>query len=226
MGRSVDPSLFRPWNAKGASRSHAAVAGAVPLAARLRHELTVAAGAVPGLESGLDPPLVLSTTVRIQRRRAIGAEDSQVLNPVVVPNAVDVIEDHRHPLAAPALALTALLAFRSLQAGLDQTLLQVAAAVGRMLNENLLQWDPSPLAQSLSAYGSTIEMGGVDSPFGRVLLDGSGIAAGRSVAEQPQGLRPATGSRNRPTKFLLGEAHTSRHTNRCSQSRMTASRLD
>jgi hypothetical protein len=51
-----------------------------------------------------------ASAVCIQRRGAVRANDSQVVESVVVPDAVDVIEDQAHPLAVPILILTAELA--------------------------------------------------------------------------------------------------------------------
>jgi hypothetical protein len=46
----------------------------------------------------------------VERRRAVRAHDPKVREPVVIPHAVDVIEDQRHALAMPNLALPAELA--------------------------------------------------------------------------------------------------------------------
>lgn len=52
--------------------------------------------------------LVLATTVRLQRCVAVRAHDPQILETVVVPDAVDVIQDERHAAALPLLTLTPL----------------------------------------------------------------------------------------------------------------------
>jgi hypothetical protein len=56
--------------------------------------------------------------VGVERGVAVGADDAQVLEPVVGCVPVDVIEDQRHPPAVPDLALAAEFADRRLQARL------------------------------------------------------------------------------------------------------------
>lgn len=48
---------------------------------------------------------------------------------MVVTDAVDVIEDQRHPLSHPRLVLSAELADRAFQAGVVQTLLEMSPVV-------------------------------------------------------------------------------------------------
>ena len=50
---------------------------------------------------------VLPAAVRLERRGAVRADDAQVLEPVVIRNAVDVVEDQRERPSAPALTLAA-----------------------------------------------------------------------------------------------------------------------
>jgi hypothetical protein len=57
---------------------------------------------------------LMPSTVRVKRRIAVGTQETQVLEAMVVVNAVDVIENQGHPLASPELALTAHLTFRAL----------------------------------------------------------------------------------------------------------------
>jgi hypothetical protein len=47
---------------------------------------------------------VLATAVGIEDRRAVRAHDPEVLQTVVVADAVDVVEDQTHGPAAPELA--------------------------------------------------------------------------------------------------------------------------
>jgi hypothetical protein len=65
--------------------------------------------------------------VRVQRRGAVRAHDPEILEAVVVPDAVDVVEDQRHAGAAPRLVLTAELADRRLDALAVETVLQMSA---------------------------------------------------------------------------------------------------
>jgi hypothetical protein len=48
--------------------------------------------------------------MRIERRGAVGASDPEVLQPVVVADPVDLVENQSHLTAAPARALAAQLA--------------------------------------------------------------------------------------------------------------------
>jgi hypothetical protein len=54
--------------------------------------------------------------MRVERRRRVGADDPKVLQPVVVGNAVHVVEDQRHLPALPLLTLAAQLKAPVLQA--------------------------------------------------------------------------------------------------------------
>jgi hypothetical protein len=54
----------------------------------------------------------------LESGRTVGAEDPEVLDPVVVRDTIDVVENHAHDLAPPELALAAALADRLLEPGL------------------------------------------------------------------------------------------------------------
>jgi hypothetical protein len=56
----------------------------------------------------VDP--VLAPAVSVERGGAVRADDLQVLQPVVVADPVDVVDDQRHQPATPLLALAAELA--------------------------------------------------------------------------------------------------------------------
>jgi hypothetical protein len=60
--------------------------------------------------------LVLAAAVRIEAGRAVRAQDPQILQPVVVAYAVDVIEDQADPAALPVLTLPTELTTPGLQA--------------------------------------------------------------------------------------------------------------
>jgi len=72
---------------------------------------------------------ILAPAVRVERGRAIGADDAEVLETVVVADPIDVVEDQRHPAATPQLVLTAELTYGPLQVRRVQPVLQVVAAV-------------------------------------------------------------------------------------------------
>jgi hypothetical protein len=66
--------------------------------------------------------------MRLQRRCAIRTNNSQVLEAIVVPDAVDVIKDERHATAVPVVVLSTELADRLLDALVIEALLEVAPA--------------------------------------------------------------------------------------------------
>jgi hypothetical protein len=54
--------------------------------------------------------------MRIESCRTIRTDDPQVLQAIVIRDAVDVVEDQRHPSASPAFTLPAHLATAPLEA--------------------------------------------------------------------------------------------------------------
>ena len=74
---------------------------------------------------------VLAPAMRVERRRAVRADDPEVLEPVVVGDAVDVVEDQRHPPPVPLLALPAELARARLEPVVVEPLLELPALVRR-----------------------------------------------------------------------------------------------
>jgi hypothetical protein len=72
-------------------------------------------------------------------RCAVRTEDAQVLEPVVVADAVDVVEDQGQLCAAPDFALSAELASSILQPFLVQALLEIGAAVRGVLDEDVFE---------------------------------------------------------------------------------------
>jgi hypothetical protein len=81
--------------------------------------------ALTGADVGL--PSILSSAVGIESRRAIRTHDLQVLQPVVIWNAVDVVENQRHRPAPPVFVLAAPLAAPHLEALREEALLQLAS---------------------------------------------------------------------------------------------------
>jgi hypothetical protein len=73
----------------------------------------------------------------LQRGGAVRTHDPEILNPVVVRNAIDVIEDKGHPAAMPVLVLAAEFTAQLEKSARDQSLLEVAAVVGRALDKDL-----------------------------------------------------------------------------------------
>ncbi|MGH2948103.1 MAG: hypothetical protein ACRDPC_17925 [Solirubrobacteraceae bacterium] len=59
---------------------------------------------------------------------------------MVVTDSVDVIEDQRHLPSPPRRALSAQLAQRALETGLEETLLQMTARERGAFDEDLVEW--------------------------------------------------------------------------------------
>jgi hypothetical protein len=112
----------------------------------------------------------------LECRRAVRADDPQVLEPVVVENAVDVVEDHRHRLPSPELALPAKLAPRLLDPLREQASLQMSTLVRRMRDEEFGERPRWPV-QRLASDGVLIEVVGRYPPKSDVLLDRPVVAS-------------------------------------------------
>jgi hypothetical protein len=63
----------------------------------------------------------------IERRCAVRADDLQILQPVVIWNAIDVVKDQRHRPALPVFVLATLLTAPLLEALREEPLLQLAS---------------------------------------------------------------------------------------------------
>ena len=123
-------------------------------------------------------------TVGVQRRGAVRAHDPQVLEAVVGRLAVDVVEDQRHPLAAPQLALAAELAGALLQALAVQAALEVAAVVARSAHEDFRHAArPVGRAQSGDAPRHRIEVLRGDAGAPCEFLERAEVAAGGTEAK-------------------------------------------
>lgn len=96
-------------------------------------------GGAEQTSTGLRLGTVVAPAVGLQRRSAIRAHDLEVLEPVVVRYAVDVIEDQRHRPSEPLLSLPAQFALPALQALAEQSPLQISAVVVRVRHENLVE---------------------------------------------------------------------------------------
>ena len=129
--------------------------------------------------------------MRGERRRTVRADNPEVLKPVVVGDAVDVIEDQRHPRAVPLLALTAHLAAAVLDALGVEAPLEVGALVARVLYENLLErtYAVRMRRRSLPRAGR-IEVLRRYPPRLGVALDRPEVATGGPQPEPPQRFRP------------------------------------
>ncbi len=189
--------------------SRAARARAVALLVEPRHERDAAARAVDRLAD--DP--VLARAVRVERRRAVRAEDPQVLEPVVVADAVDVVEDQRHPAAAPLLVLAAELAALRPEAGVEEPLLELGAVVAAVLDEDPLERDRRARSppRTLAQHVARVEVGGRDAPLSRVLPEGREVAAGRAQAERAERLRHRAGTRDGGLELSAGEGAGHEH---------------
>lgn len=151
------------------------------------------------------------SAVRIQRRRAIRANDPQILEAIIVAHAVYVIEDQRHPAALPDLVLAAQFARRQPETFLVETLLQRVPGIPGVLNEDLFQRLPAPASpETLKRCGVGIEVVSADAPLGGPLADRLWIASRRAGAHVPQRLRPGSGDSYGPPEILLRKRRSGR----------------
>jgi len=74
--------------------------------------------------------------MRVECRCAVGADDAQVLQPIVVAHAVDVVEDQPHGAASPKVVLTAELTDRRLATFCVEALLEEVAGERGVLDED------------------------------------------------------------------------------------------
>jgi hypothetical protein len=148
--------------------------------------------------------------VCVERRGAIGAHDPEVLEPVVVRHAVDVVEDQRHRATAPELALIADLTPRLLDAVGEEPSLQVAAMVRRVLDEQLGErsWRP---VQRRAPHRVLVEVRCADAPQGDVLLDRPMVPACRAKPQFAQRLAVRQRARHRLAQLRLRETDLSGH---------------
>src|SRR5207245_1335074 len=77
-----------------------------------------------------------TTAMGIERGGAVRAHDAEVVDPVVVADAADVIEDETHCASIPFLVLAAHFAAPSFDAFDKETLLQVPPVVARPFDED------------------------------------------------------------------------------------------
>src|SRR5262249_45146675 len=118
---------------------------------------------------------ILARTVRVERRGAVGAHNPQVLEPIVVGHAVDVVQDQGHPQASPYRPLPAEFAERALEPGLKQPYLERTPLIGRPGDEHLIE-GLSPTHSTGDARAEAgIEVARVDLP------DRVGVAAKECV---------------------------------------------
>jgi hypothetical protein len=178
-------------------------ARAVSLRLVLRDERPAAAQAIPRRQ----PFAVLPAAVSVEGRRAVRADDPEVVEPVVVSYAVDMVKDQPHPPAAPGVALSAQLAPGDLHALVIEALLEAASAVRRPLDEDLFQWDAGT-PPAFTGGRVLIEVVGRDAELGRSPLQRPPVAARWAVpkATKRLGPRPRPGDRDTQIAAPLVEA--------------------
>jgi hypothetical protein len=120
--------------------------------------------------------------VRIERRRAVWADDAEVLKPVVVANAVHVIEDQAHRAATPGLVLPAQLTPPFLESFVEKPALEMAAAIGGAFNEDFGQGGAGA-ARAPARRLVRVEMIRPNAQSRYALLQRAPVAARRAVAQ-------------------------------------------
>ena len=140
--RSVNSAGGRPRDA-GSGPARAALSRAVALRGALRAKRgTTAKAVLLGARNS-----AAAGAMRIERRGAVGTDDPEVLESVVVRDAVDVVEDHRHRRATPPLTLAAELTDPLLESGFVQSFLELTAIERRAVDQDLGQ-RPRPRART------------------------------------------------------------------------------
>ena len=168
-------------------------------------------GGAEQTSTGLRLGTVVAPAVGLQRRSAIRAHDLEVLEPVVVRYAVDVIEDQRHRPSEPLLSLPAQFALPALQALAEQSPLQISAVVVRVRHENLVEGPR--LARDRIALGPVrIKVPGVNPMALDQVPERLEVSSGRAKTKRPESLGQAARRRDRIAHLLLGVAKSPRHT--------------
>src|SRR5947209_11314500 len=149
--------------------------------------------------------------MRIERRRAVRANDLKILEPVVGCDAVDVVQDQSHLPAMPVLALTAKLAGSSLEPFVVEAPLEMVARVRRVLDENRREWGRvrSPLTPLRPVR---VEMLDRDAVALDQLLERLVIPACGPQPQDPQRLGHAVGTLHGRSNLLFGMPRRSWHT--------------
>jgi hypothetical protein len=95
----------------------------------------------------------------VEGRRAVGADDPEILKAVVVGSPVDVVKDQCHPPAVPRLALSTELAASLLDPFIEETELQMVPGIGGIANEDLVERTRDiGVSQHFSTYGIRVEV--------------------------------------------------------------------
>ena len=140
----------------------------------------------------------VSPAMGIERRRAVGADDPQILEAMVVPDPIYVIEDQRHPPALPVLVLSTQLADAGLQALSIKTILEISPAVARAFHHHLFKRNlPSPAAPA--------EVIGGNAPQSRVLLERSEVVPDGAVSQRAKRVGPRPGPPDCGSRILFRE---------------------
>jgi hypothetical protein len=147
---------------------------------------------------------VLATAVRLERRGAVRTDDAKVLEPVVAPLAVDVVQDEGDALAAPELALATHLAPPLLQAECVEPPFDHPAGVLRVTHEHLLDRQLTVL-EAAAPCPVGIEVVRRDLPdLVRPPPEYGVVAAGVADTQPSEGLTPVRGRRDRLARVSLG----------------------
>jgi hypothetical protein len=100
--------------------------------------LGVGWGELAPARRAVSPAVHVPAAVGLERRRTVRAHDPEVLEPIVVANPVDVIEDQRQPPSLPEFALPAQLTTPRLDAFRVQALLELPTRERRSCDEDLV----------------------------------------------------------------------------------------
>ncbi len=150
----------------------------------------------------------IAPAMRLERRGAVGADDPEVLEAVVVRHPVDVIEYERHLSTMPVLPLAAQLARARLEPGLEQSLLELPARIVRSSNHDLVERSAYAPARRprVQGWGRNAQPG---CPSSAPSVERSDVATLRPITERSQHLAPVGGLRDGRAERRFSERGTS-----------------
>jgi hypothetical protein len=145
---------------------------------------------------------VLAAAMRFKCRRAVWADDSQVLKAIVRWHAIDVVKNQRDPAFPPDLVLPAQLAPALLQATGVEATLEGGAAVVRIRHQHSLQRH----RVRRTRVPVTPKVFGRQTKTRDVLLQRDVITTGRTKTQDPQsrGQAERTGDRRSDIVVCVG----------------------
>lgn len=152
-----------------------------------------------------------SPAVSIEGCRTVRTNHPQVLETIVVPHSIDVVENHRHVTAQPRLSL-ALLGRTSHSEGVSSPPRAIAASGCCDCPSSARRGSPQAEVSAFESSPYTavgIEVINGDPPCRRILLQGRGVSPTGTVAQATQRFGPRLRLRDGRASLLLSKPHPS-----------------